>query len=222
MISSAEYRALALVGMQDFEVLKGHPIYSDGLPLPLLHELRFRWMIDALTEGLQYSGRFVPGAAGGEEEAVVLSVGCFPGSFDRVLKAWYQSRIHLFGVGLAVSEEFKTAFLGKVYDQILAVELDPRHPSNLMDKYPSVISLGDGVADAVVAGELFEHLYSPLHFIGEISRVLKPGGHLILTTPNICYIGNLIKLAFVVPRFRNNLCQIYRKTEEGMADAHCD
>ncbi len=40
--------------------------------------------------------------------------------------------------------------------------------------------------DAVLFCELFEHLYwNPFHTLKEIFRVLKPGGLLILTTPNV-------------------------------------
>lgn len=40
--------------------------------------------------------------------------------------------------------------------------------------------------DTVLCCELLEHLPSdPVHMMREINRVLKPGGHLVLTTPNI-------------------------------------
>ena len=195
MISKTTYRTLAAQGMKDFEILRGHPLYPDGTTLPALHERRFRWMIGALSRGLGGSGCFVPGGDDGRPSATVVSVGCFPGSLDRILKALFAGRIHVSGVGLSISDEFRNAFLGKVYDQILAVELDPLHPGNAAAKYPTTISLADGSADAVVAGEIIEHLYSPLHFLAEVSRVLKPGGHLILTTPNVSYIGNVIRLA---------------------------
>lgn len=39
----------------------------------------------------------------------------------------------------------------------------------------------------VVCGELIEHLFEdPMHLMSEINRILKPGGHVVLTTPNIC------------------------------------
>jgi SAM-dependent methyltransferase len=39
----------------------------------------------------------------------------------------------------------------------------------------------------VICGELIEHLFEdPMHLMSEINRILKPGGHVVLTTPNIC------------------------------------
>jgi SAM-dependent methyltransferase len=40
--------------------------------------------------------------------------------------------------------------------------------------------------DTVLCCELIEHLFSdPMHMMEEINRILKPGGHLVLTTPNL-------------------------------------
>ncbi len=50
------------------------------------------------------------------------------------------------------------------------------------DPYP----YPDASYDLVLCCELLEHLYfDPMHMMGEINRILKPGGHLVLTTPNI-------------------------------------
>jgi SAM-dependent methyltransferase len=43
-----------------------------------------------------------------------------------------------------------------------------------------------GVADTVIATDVLEHLRDPLGLLQEVSRVLRPGGHAILTTP-FCY-----------------------------------
>lgn len=49
----------------------------------------------------------------------------------------------------------------------------------------------DGCADAVFAGELIEHLTDPRRGLREFQRVLRPGGSLILTTPNRLRLANL-------------------------------
>jgi 2-polyprenyl-3-methyl-5-hydroxy-6-metoxy-1,4-benzoquinol methylase len=47
------------------------------------------------------------------------------------------------------------------------------------------IPLVDSYFDLVVFIEVLEHLKNPWKAIFEINRVLKPGGYLILTTPNV-------------------------------------
>ena len=50
------------------------------------------------------------------------------------------------------------------------------------DRFP----YADEAFDTVLCCELIEHLPTdPMHMMSEINRILKPGGHLVLTTPNI-------------------------------------
>ena len=46
------------------------------------------------------------------------------------------------------------------------------------------LPFADASFDAVVAGELFEHLRFPEGVIGEVRRVLRPGGTLVGSVPN--------------------------------------
>jgi SAM-dependent methyltransferase len=48
-----------------------------------------------------------------------------------------------------------------------------------------------GAFDALFAGELVEHLPDPAQGVAEFRRVLRPGGILILTTPNRLRLANL-------------------------------
>jgi glycosyltransferase involved in cell wall biosynthesis/SAM-dependent methyltransferase len=44
----------------------------------------------------------------------------------------------------------------------------------------------------VLCCELLEHLFTdPMHLMGEVNRILKPGGHLLLTTPNIASLRGI-------------------------------
>lgn len=50
--------------------------------------------------------------------------------------------------------------------------------------------------DYVIFLEVIEHLYNPDFVIGEIGRVLKPSGVLILSTPNILNLGSRLRFLF--------------------------
>ena len=47
------------------------------------------------------------------------------------------------------------------------------------------LPIADRKADVVIMSELIEHLVDPDTAIAEAKRVLKPGGHLLLSTPNL-------------------------------------
>jgi SAM-dependent methyltransferase len=47
-----------------------------------------------------------------------------------------------------------------------------------------MLPLADGCFDSVLLSEVIEHLKSPEITIGEAARVLRPGGRLLVTTPN--------------------------------------
>jgi SAM-dependent methyltransferase len=53
------------------------------------------------------------------------------------------------------------------------------------------LPFADGTFDAVFAGELIEHLVDPAQGLSEFRRVLRPGGRLILTTPNRLRLANV-------------------------------
>lgn len=58
-----------------------------------------------------------------------------------------------------------------------------------------IFPFADHQMDVVVFGEVLEHMTNnPMHAMKEIFRVLKPGGTLVLTTPNAARIENVVAL----------------------------
>ena len=51
----------------------------------------------------------------------------------------------------------------------------------------------DGFADAVILGEFLEHHSDTVPFLRECGRVLRPGGQLLITTPNPAFVNRVIR-----------------------------
>jgi 2-polyprenyl-3-methyl-5-hydroxy-6-metoxy-1,4-benzoquinol methylase len=63
---------------------------------------------------------------------------------------------------------------------------------------PAGLPIASGRADVVIMSELIEHLVDPDSVLDEVRRVLKPGGTLLLSTPNLAAWYNRGLLAFGV------------------------
>ncbi len=54
----------------------------------------------------------------------------------------------------------------------------------------------DGFFDTVIAAEIIEHVYDTDLFLKEIKRVLRPGGTLVMSIPNMASLSNRIRMLF--------------------------
>jgi methionine biosynthesis protein MetW len=59
----------------------------------------------------------------------------------------------------------------------------------------SCLPFSEASFDAAVCVEVLEHLFEPHHAAAEVLRVLKPGGVLIVTVPNVAYWRRRLDLA---------------------------
>jgi len=89
---------------------------------------------------------------------------------------------------------------------------------DLFDAEKDAFPYEDGFFTTVLCCELVEHLFAdPMHMMAEINRVLKMGGHLVLTTPNI---ASLRAVAGILQGFHPMLFPAYiRPRESGDVDA---
>jgi len=58
------------------------------------------------------------------------------------------------------------------------------------------LPLADNDADAVTCVDVIEHILDPRRLLTEMARILKPGGELIVTTPNLRFIAHVAGLLF--------------------------
>jgi SAM-dependent methyltransferase len=70
------------------------------------------------------------------------------------------------------------------------------HHINVFDggRMTARLPFADGSADVVLAGEIIEHIVDTETFLLEIRRVLAAGGALVLSTPNILWLKNRLRL----------------------------
>jgi SAM-dependent methyltransferase len=90
-------------------------------------------------------------------------------------------------------EGYGAEMLAEVAAGVLAVDLDPAAAAHVARRYPRIgvaranlvaLPARDGACDAVVSLQVIEHLWEQERFLRECFRVLRPGGALMLSTPN--------------------------------------
>jgi len=101
--------------------------------------------------------------------ALILDVGCGDGSALAVAAA--QNPAHRFA-GLDWSADALRQARGRGLT-VVRGSVSPRLP------------VADGAADVVIMSELIEHLVDPDGAVAEVRRVLRRGGSLLLSTPNL-------------------------------------
>ena len=107
----------------------------------------------------------------------VLDLGCGQGSFLKRLHGQNLKELH-------GSDGFKYEGVDSSIFQFSQSNLNQRLP------YP------DQDFEWVTAIEVVEHLENPRHLLREVSRILKPGGALLISTPNNECITSIISLLF--------------------------
>lgn len=90
-------------------------------------------------------------------------------------------------------EGYGAALLAKHTGTVLALDYDESAIGHLARRYPrlhplranlAALPLADGTADVVVSLQVIEHVWNHPQFVAECLRVLRPGGVLVLSTPN--------------------------------------
>ena len=90
-------------------------------------------------------------------------------------------------------EGYGADLLAGVARQVLGLDYDEMTARHARARYPRVdvaranlvaLPVGDGACHAVVSLQVVEHLWEQERFLRECRRVLRPGGELLVSTPN--------------------------------------
>lgn len=148
------------------------PVMADEAPKDRLQRHRTQ-------TGRYYGGLTMHAAPGVHERAIqllrqvtpsqgrVVDIGAGSGAFSLRLQ---EAGLEVLAVDMDTSA---------LPDGILAIQLDASTSLSA--------ALGENQFDAALAVEVIEHVDAPLRFVQEIWKILKPGGNLLISTPNILH-----------------------------------
>lgn len=121
-------------------------------------------------------------------QAHVLDIGCGRGSYRENVKAPWRNSLRNFKGRSA---------------KVLGIDVDPNASSNPdLDEFRLIEQLDrwpveDSSIDLAISDYVLEHVEHPQSFFSECGRVLKPGGHICMRTPN--RFGYVALLSSMIP-----------------------
>jgi SAM-dependent methyltransferase len=124
----------------------------------------------------------------------VLDAGCGDGTFvDRLARTLDRPGTRFTGVDRSEFQLAKARRLAEAADapyDFRVADLGVRIPFD------------DATFDLVHAAEVIEHLLDPDLLVDEAARVLRPGGHVVITTPNLhAWFNRILFVAGIQPLF---------------------
>jgi 2-polyprenyl-3-methyl-5-hydroxy-6-metoxy-1,4-benzoquinol methylase len=122
---------------------------------------------------------------------------------------------------LGAGSGFSSYRLAQAGFQVIAVDINteqfvPTQIPCIKADMNGPVPAENGSIDTVVALEIIEHLENPKAFLREIGRVLKPGGSLILSTPNIVSVQSKTRFLF------KNEFRLFFNAAYRVRDSFCD
>jgi len=118
------------------------------------------------------------------EVSVLLEVGCGEGVFAANLKAVHAEAGNLVEVWGVEMDEVAAGKAAAVLDRVLQGDVAVVLPD-----------LPSGHFDCIVLNDVIEHIPNPGELLRSLRPLLKPGGRLVASIPNVRYFFNVVDLA---------------------------
>ena len=130
-------------------------------------------------DGIQYGSRVWEATRVLKHGESFMDIGCGTGTLLYQAKRYYSN---VYGLDIAISKVLKSQ-----NGQFKLLEVD-------VDK--TGLPFEDNFFDTISALDVIEHVFDPVFLLEETYRVLKKGGQVIYTTPNVRALRHLFALVF--------------------------
>ena len=138
---------------------------------------------------------------------------------------WVPKNVRILDIGCGFGESLD-------YHQhrgcdVYGVELD-ENVSYLKDKYKLEIGPFDSTRyerdyfDYITMDQVLEHIQNPVHFLADVMKVLKPGGFIIISTPNVKGWGRYVFRKKWIHWHVPYHCQFFTKKSLGILAQKCN
>ena len=120
----------------------------------------------------------------------VLELGASPYFMSLLIKKYYNCKLEFANFfGASTISKKRDVLSSKKYNR--KYDIDFKHFNVEKDEFP----YKEKSFDMVIFCEIIEHLtVDPVHTLVQINRLLKEGGYVIITTPNVLRYENVVKL----------------------------
>lgn len=108
---------------------------------------------------------------------IFVDLGCGDGSVTEVICAWAGGNCIALDISHEAAKQAKLRGLN-----IITCDIAQRLP------------LADSTIDHIFCSDFIEHIVDVDSFLDEVTRVLKPGGYCVLSTPNLAWLPNRLLL----------------------------
>jgi 2-polyprenyl-3-methyl-5-hydroxy-6-metoxy-1,4-benzoquinol methylase len=111
------------------------------------------------------------------EASVILDVGCAVGSFGKLIKSKYPSEV--WGIEI---NEYAASIASQKLDKVICGAFD------------ETLDLPKGNFDCIVFNDVLEHLVDPYNALTYSKTLLREGGKIVASIPNVRFFDNIWKL----------------------------